>query len=159
MPRLTQYSRWHFLGGTVVFVESDKILTIIFYFVIPEVRFCNCPVNQLPTVRQNSFTQTQISHTRNQLHFRTINLSSRRPNHQQPRLLDCQPTTHMVSMTISFISFFCMLCWMVAGVRLLSLTAYHIINTSSLPHLTGISRTDPTSPCRLLAGFPTKRSL
>ena len=157
MPWLTQYCRRHFLGDAKVYIETDKVLNIIFYFVIPEVRFYTCPVNQLPTVWQTSFTRTQISYTRNQLHSRTINLCSSWPHHQQPRLLDGQCPILVVSTKISFICFFFILGWMFA-IRLLPFTVCFIMNTSSLPHLTGNSWTDFIPFCWLLTSFDSKIS-
>ena len=134
IPWLAQNCRWHLLADMVVFIESDEVLTIVFYFFIPEVRICTSPVNQLPTVWQTSFTRTQISYTRNQLHSRTINLCSRWPHYQHTYLLDCQRQTLVFSMKISFVSFFFILGWMFACVMLLPFTVCYIMNTSSFPH-------------------------
>jgi hypothetical protein len=61
-------------GIRVGFIESDTIF--IMYLFIYYKKVCTFPINQLPTPRAPSFTQSQISYITNQqsLHSRTINL-------------------------------------------------------------------------------------
>ena len=54
-------------------------------------------------------------------------------------LLDCQRPTLVVSMKMSFISLFFVLGGRLACVRLLSFIVCYILNTSCVPHLSGIS--------------------
>ena len=72
------------------------------------------------------------SYSRNwqSLHSRTINLCFRLSHYEQPRLLECQHPTLIVSMRISCISLFFILGWWFACVRLLIFIVCYIMNTS-----------------------------
>jgi len=75
--------RW----GSSNLVKSSLCIIYLFASEVKK-KVSTCSVNQMPIVRPPPFTRTQISYTRKQQppHSRAINLCSRWPHYEQPRL-------------------------------------------------------------------------
>jgi len=84
----------------VGFIKSDKVLAVFYVFICiwGKKKVCTCPVNQLPIVRPLSLKlKSHILGTNTQFTSRSINLCFRWRHCEQPRLLDCQRPTLVVS--------------------------------------------------------------
>jgi len=96
----------------VGFIELAKDLNIFsfIYLIASEVKYCTCPVNQIPIVQPSYFTRNHIlvtnSHFTPELLICASGDLTMSTLAHTARLLDCQRPTFVVNMKISFISLF-----------------------------------------------------